>query len=211
MLDFGFFSDIRNNVILADDNNKRELFYNNFCMISEMRDDLDAIKMLIGECNMNMTERLMGYFDKKAPVQQLLRERLVQLKQNEKDGTIEEYIVSSKSKSVSFYQYLTGWIEKKGYQTEAEFYNYIGMSRQTFAKIRKKENQISRNYALLMAVGLELNYLEAVEFMGHAGYMFRQADTREAIICYVMRNKKYTLSSMEEILMGFGEKSLMEA
>lgn len=166
MLDFGFFSDIRNNVILADDNNKRELFYNNFCMISEMRDDLDAIKMLIGECNMNMTERLMGYFDKKAPVQQLLRERLVQLKQNEKDGTIEEYIVSSKSKSVSFYQYLTGWIEKKGYQTEAEFYNYIGMSRQTFAKIRKKENQISRNYALLMAVGLELNYLEAVEFMG---------------------------------------------
>ena len=97
----------------------------------------------------------------------------------------------------------------KGFDSDSAFYNHISMSRQTFAKIRKT-NYISRNHALLMAVGLELTYLEAVDFMENAGYAFRKTDSRETIITYVMRNRKYTLYSMEEILFAFGEKSLIE-
>ena len=100
-------------------------------------------------------------------------------------------------------------MSSKGFDSDSAFYNHIGMSRQTFAKIRKT-NYVSRNHALLMSVGLELTYLEAVDFMENAGYSFRKTDSRESIITYVMRNKKYTLSSMEEILFSFGEKSLIE-
>lgn len=46
--------------------------------------------------------------------------------------------------------------------------------------------------------------------MSNAGYAFRKGDTRESIICYVMRNYQYDLIMMEEILVSFGEKPLMD-
>lgn len=109
----------------------------------------------------------------------------------------------------SFYGYLENKIHEKGFPSDSVFYNYIGMSRQTFCKIKKKSS-VSRNQALLISVGLGLDYEEAVDFLAYAGYAFKHTSLREQIIAYVMKNCKYDLMVMEEILMIFNQKPLTD-
>lgn len=206
MLSFDVYCDIRNGLhreaILAK--------ANVFERIVENQDDENAVKTLIASCDRKTVLRLIRCFDADAPVQDLLRNRLRELGTAKDKGAIEEYVKQRKRASASFYQYLARLIDEKGFGSDAKFYTSIGMSRQTFAKIRKGGNSISRNHALLMAAGLGLNYGEAVDFMSNAGYAFRKGDMRESIICYVMRNYHYDLMMLEEILVGFGEKPLMD-
>lgn len=171
-------------------------------------DNSDAVIMtLISSCNYEMTKRLVEYFDSEAPIQELLHKRLAELEGSEdRKEDIGSYLRGQKRKNTSFYQYLVTWMQKKGYETDADFYNHIGMSRQTFAKVKK--HGVSRNHALLMAAGLGLNYAEAVDFLDNAGYTFRKDNRRDAIISYVMRNQKYTLYDMDDILVSFDEKTL---
>lgn len=206
MLSFDIYCDIRNGLhreaILA----KASVFER----IVEEQDDENAVRTLIAGCDRKTVLGLIRYFDADAPVQDLLRNRLRELGTARDEGAIEEYVKQRKLASESFYQYLARLIDEKGFESDAKFYTSIGMSRQTFAKIRKSGNGISRNHALLMAAGLGLNYREAVDFMSNAGYAFRKGDMRESIICYVMRNYRYDLMMLEEILVGFGEKPLMD-
>lgn len=178
---------------------------------ADKESDEAAIVTLIDSCNKEMIERLITYFDSDAPIQKLLDKRLSELtstQENEED--IDSYLKSEYKNSQSFYQYLSLCLEKSEFKTDADFYNYIGMSRQTFSKIRKNNAVISRDNALLMSVGLKLNYSEAIDFLSKAGYAFRKGNRREAIISYVMKNKKYDLWEMEEILLSFNEKPLLD-
>ncbi len=201
MIDFSLFCDIHN-TYLTD---KKA----SFSMVVENQYNDNAVVTLLKKCDKTTLIHLIEYFDEGAPIQSLLKSRLDELNIDEKQIDIEEAVISSKKRNKSFYQYLVNVMSSKGFDSDSAFYNHISMSRQTFAKIRKT-NYVSRNHALLMTVGLELTYLEAVDFMENAGYAFRKTDSREAIITYVMRNKKYTLFSMEEILYSFGEKSLID-
>lgn len=206
MLSFDVYCNIRNGL-------HREAILgkiNVFKRIVEEQDDESAVRTLISNCDRKTVLGLIRYFDADAPIQNLLQERLRELGTAGDKGTIAEYVKQRKQSSESFYQYLAKLIDEKGFGSDAKFYTSIGMSRQTFAKIRKGGNGVSRNHALLMAAGLGLNYNEAVDFMSNAGYMFRKGDVRESIICYVMRNYHYNLMMMEEILVGFGEKPLMD-
>lgn len=178
---------------------------------SDKESDETAIITLIDSCNKEMIQRLITYFDSEAPIQKLLNKRLSELSSTqENEIEIGNFLKSESKNSQSFYQYLTVCLEKSEFKTDADFYNYIGMSRQTFSKIRKNNAVISRDNALLMAVGLRLNYSEAVDFLNNAGYAFRKGNRREAIISYVMKNKKYDLWEMEEILLSFNEKPLLD-
>lgn len=206
MLGFDVYCDIRNGLHKEASLRRARVFE----WIVEEQDDENAVKALISNCDRKTVLRLIRYFNADAPVQDLLQNRLRELSAARGEDAIAEYVKQRKRSSESFYQYLTKLIDEKGFETDAKFYTSIGMSRQTFAKIRKSGNGISRNHALLMAAGLRLNYGEAVEFMSNAGYAFRKGDMRESIICYVMRNYQYDLMMMEEILIGFGEKPLMD-
>ena len=209
MITFPFFRNKRNHIL----KNFRSLsgFIENALLRPLKSDETNyVIYDLINNCDLETVERLMEYFESNAPVQDILKKRYTELKQNTVGGGLNEYLKKEIKKEPDFYIYLTDMIEKKGFRSDSDFYNYIGMSRQTFSKIRKKGANVSRNHALLMAVGLGLNYNEAVEFMRKAGYAFKKTDPREAIVMYVMRSKKYDLMEMEEILYSFGEKTLIE-
>lgn len=206
MLGFDVYCDIRNGLHKEASLRKASVFE----WIVEEQDDESAVRTLISSCDRKTVLGLIRYFDADAPVQNLLQNRLRELGTARDEGAIEEYVKQRKQSAESFYQYLAKLIDEKGFESDAKFYTSIGMSRQTFAKIRKSGNGISRNHALLMAAGLGLNYGEAVDFMSNAGYAFRKGDMRESIICYVMRNYQYDLTMMEEILVGFGEKPLMD-
>lgn len=121
-----------------------------------------------------------------------------------------EQLVDKALDGLSFYSYLHKKILEKGFRTDADFYNYIGMLRQTFGKMKKRDANVSREHALLIAVGLGLDYDEAVEFLSYAGHTFRHSDMREQVISYVMKTRKYDLMLMEEILMVFGLEPLTD-
>ena len=122
----------------------------------------------------------------------------------------KEILVQEALNCFSFYEYLKKKIREKGFASDSAFYNYIGMSRQTFGKLKKKNASVSRNHALLIAVGLKLDYDEAVEFLSYAGYVFKPSSTREQIIAYVMKTREYDLMLMEEILMIFAQEPLTD-
>lgn len=210
MIDFGLFCDIKKHLEKAALHKRMSFDKKAILMLAEDETGTDAVAELIKNCDIKSVQNLMSYFEKNAPIQTLLRARYKELKSYEEQENINEYIAKELKKTENFYIYLCSLIESKGFKTDADFYNYIGMTRQTFAKIRKKGARVSRNHALLMAAGLKLNYNEAVEFMAKAGYVFRTDNTREVIISYVMRNKKYDLTELDEILISFGESPLMD-
>lgn len=164
---------------------------------------------LISSCDMQSVRQLIDYFDPSAPIQEFLQKRLQELRGNQ-EQPVE--VSSNKKKGDSlFYTYLREYVtKKKGYASIADFYNHAGISRQRISKLRNDDSAISREFALHLAVGLELNYEEAVEFLQNAGYSFKPANRREAIISYIMRNQKYTFDQMEEILYLFSEKTFLE-
>ncbi len=205
MLDFGFYCDLSEYISEYRKNIATAL--GNSCMFispSPMENE-QAMIALINCCDIKTLNSLVDYFDNDHPIQDLLMKRKQELSGGKCSENLSCEIKRSKG---SFYLYLCNLMEKKQFLTDADFYNHINMSRQTFAKIRNTD-MISRNHALLMAVGLKLNYVEAVEFLSKAGYSFRETVTREVIISYVMKNMEYDLFRMEEILMDFGEASLI--
>lgn len=169
-----------------------------------------AVREFICGCDRRTVLRLMDYFGPDPKVSGLLKGRLKELDGGTELAVGGEGPGSIRPEEPSFYQYLCQMIERHGFSSEAEFYKHISMSRQTFAKLRSPDASISRNHALLMTVGLRLNYQEAIEFMRHAGYVFRGSDKRECIILYVIRNVNYTLSLMEEILCSFNQRPLVD-
>lgn len=211
MLDFGLYCDLMHDVAFKKEKYTQENFIALASKFAEEKEGQDVFFTLINSCNKKDIEQLINYFDPDAPVQKLLAKKLDEISKEENKKELNENDVIEYKKLTrikpSFFNYLADLISQKGF-TEPDFYNYIGMSRQTFAKIRKNDT-ISRNHILLMAVALELDYKQAVDFLGKAGFIFQPYDNREAFISYVMRNKKYTLESMEEMLFFMGEKPLM--
>ena len=163
---------------------------------------------LIAQCDSSAVKQLMNYFPAGAPIQELLKKRLYELETKGGSADCQE---SEKRKGDSrFYQYLQECVKKKGYSSVSDFYNYAGISRQRISKLRLDDSAISREFSLHMAVGLEYDYEQSVEFMKRAGYNFVPRNRRETIIAYVMRNQKYTFAQMEEALYLFQEKTFLE-
>lgn len=161
-----------------------------------------VISSLINQCNSEMIVELMNYFDKAAPIQQLLAQRLDELEQE--NGKSIESVFKEEEKHICVYDILIEEMEKKGYESDAALYTYIGMDRRTFAKFRKKDATISRENALWFTVGFELNYPDGQDFFGKLGYSLRQTDDRERLIIQVMRTRKYKFNEMQAILYSFG-------
>lgn len=174
---------------------------------SEAADDF-VFLTLIDQCDAGALRQLMDYFDPAAPIQELLRSRLRFLDAHREAVPAK---APERRRDGSFFLYLLDWITRKGYATEADFYNYAGISRQRFSKLRRDDGAVSRELALHLAVGLELNYEESAAFLQRAGYSLKPANRREAIISYVMRNQKYTFAQMEEILYLLQERTFLEA
>lgn len=113
-----------------------------------------------------------------------------------------------KKQRASFYQLLVKMIEKKGYRTDADYYNALCFSRQTFSRLRNPNYKLSRENALWLTLGLAPDYWEGTELLRAAGFSLRKSDRREYIILYVMRNGPYTLQELNEMLVYFEEEPI---
>lgn len=108
----------------------------------------------------------------------------------------------------SFYQLLVKSIKKRGYRTDADYYNAQCFSRQTFSRLRNPDYRLSRENALWLTLGLAPDYREGIELLRAAGFSLRKNDRREYIILYFMRNGSYTLRELNEMLVYFEEKPI---
>lgn len=125
--------------------------------------------------------------------------------------SIAKMLEESEQSDNILYKHICMLMEKKGYQTDSEFYNAISMSRQSFARIRNKSKSIGKHTILWIIVGLRLDYYEAVQLMETAGYAFKCTDKRDMIISYILKNvSDYTLDSVNDILYDFHVKTLCE-
>lgn len=115
---------------------------------------MNVISRLIDQCNPEMIVELMDYFDKTAPIQQLLAQRLNELDQENRKNI--ESVFQEEEKHIYIYDILIEEMSENGYESDAALYTYIGMDRRTFAKFRKKDATISRENALWLTVGFEL-------------------------------------------------------
>jgi len=206
VIDFGLYCDLQNELLKNKSKNDIHFWAMSF---AEGNDKNDVFLSLLNDCNEEKLKKLIEYFEPDAPVQEILQNKLKEIKFKEAivEDDYDEYRKIAKTKT-SFYLYLVDVMRSKGFLNDSDFYNYIGMSRQTFAKLKNKD-AASRDQALLMAVGLELDYLEAIDFLSKAGITFRPSDDREVVLSHIMRTKKYTLYEVEDILFCLGLKPLM--
>lgn len=165
---------------------------------------MNVIRCLLYQCNADMIVELMNYFDKAAPIQKMLTQRLDELDRENRKSI--ESIFHEEGNHICVYDILIEEMEKKGHESDVSLYTYIGMDRRTFAKFRKKDATISRENALWFAVGFELNYPDGQRFLEKLGYAFKQTNDREKLITQVMRTRKYKFNDMQAILYSFGFK-----
>ena len=180
-----------------------------YAMINDLQEDEVYFEELINHSDLEILFKLQGFFVEGTRIDRIISQRIEFLQKfgNQKAKREEKRSINRKD---SFFTYLCGWIDRKGFKSDSEFYNAAGISRQMFSKIRNNKVAISREMALHLAVSLELNYNECTEFLNYLGYTLNHNSRREQIMSYIMRKRKYTFYEMEEILAVFKEKTFLD-
>ncbi len=94
------------------------------------------------------------------------------------------------------------------------------IDRRLFSKINGKKNyRVSKNTALAIAIGLQLDYAEACDLIARAGYALSPANRADLIVRYFLENREkffreeanknqYKVPVLNDILMEHGEEVL---
>lgn len=88
------------------------------------------------------------------------------------------------------------------------------IDRRLFSKINgKKTYHVSKNTALAIAIGLQLDYAEACDLIARAGYALSPSSRADLIVRYFLENKEkyknqYKVPVLNDILMEHGEEVL---
>ena len=113
-----------------------------------------------------------------------------------------------KKKTESFSQRLQTLIREKGF-TETQVYKAAHVDRKLFSKIATKPDySLSKNTAMSLALGLHLDFEEAQDLIGRAGYSFSRAIRKDVILEYFFRKRYYNIMDINTMLVLFGERTL---
>lgn len=168
-------------------------------LAEESTNDEILLEHILASCDSDILAMIIDKYGKGTE----LGRRISKLYQVADDSKLNS--VSNVSQE-SFYQLLTHMIKEKGYATDADYYNKLCFSRQTFSRLRAKDYVLSRENALWLTLGLAPRYQEGVRLLNAAGYALRSAVRRDYIISYVMKSGKYSLYELNCTLVDFGEE-----
>ena len=113
-----------------------------------------------------------------------------------------------KRKTESFSKRMQMLIREKGY-TETEVYKAAHVDRKLFSKIATKPDySLSKNTAMSLALGLHLDFEEAQDLIGRAGFSFSRSIRKDLILEYFFRKRYYNIMDINTMLVLFGERTL---
>ena len=182
-----------------------ELCGNHSCTGTYLSQNSDSDEMLLEQILKNCDQDMPATVVEKYGSASKLGMRSIELCQEREKSEIGKAL---EEQHESCYQLLVKEMKRKGYETDADYYNALRFSRQTFSRLRSKEYMLSRENALWLTLGLEPNYWGGSELLNAAGYSLRSANRREYIIAYVMKSGPYTLLELNNLLDFYGEKPI---
>lgn len=176
--------------------------------VNDIQDDEMYFETIVNQCNIDTLNKLLPYFTEETRIARVISSR-IQLIQRYGESEAGQKNKTDSIHENTFFPYLCSWIDKKGFISDSDFYKQAGISRQTFSKMRNSKMPVSREMALHLAVALNLNYDESVEFLKYAGYSFNPNSRREQIISFLIKKRRYSFSEIEEILLLLHEKTFL--
>ncbi|MBP3261225.1 macro domain-containing protein [Pseudobutyrivibrio sp.] len=103
----------------------------------------------------------------------------------------------------SFEKHLQKIINKKGFKN-SEVYAAANISKQYFSKLLKGQVKPSKEKVLALAVGLQLNMDETIDFLKLAGYAFSPISQTDAVVEYFIEHEEYNVMKIDIVLFDYG-------
>ncbi|MBR1737317.1 MAG: helix-turn-helix domain-containing protein [Firmicutes bacterium] len=107
----------------------------------------------------------------------------------------------------SFEKHLQKLINKKGLKN-SEVYAAANISKQYFSKLLKGKVKPSKEKILALAVGLQLNLDETIDFLSIAGYALSPISQTDIIVKYFINHKDYNVIKIDIVLFDYGLEPL---
>lgn len=177
--------------------------------------DYELLLTVLQRCDEDTLIELERDFGKNSRITKIIRENIRGFSPNENTSNIEikikDMISEAERMGDPFYSLVCKRMQEKGFETDADFYNSISMSRQNFARIRNLKKKVGKPTVLWIVVGLKLNYHESREMLETAGFAFKKNDKTDIVISQIIKNvPNYDLDMVNETLYHFGLRPLFE-
>lgn len=170
--------------------------------------DAELLMEVLKNCDEETLLGLEKEFGKKSRLSALIRECFLHPKSAEHEeaiNSLKNILEESEKKGNKLYSMVCTYMMDKGFETDADFYNSISMSRQNFSRIRNNPENVGKECILWIICGLGLNYIQAKNLLKMAGYTFKNNDKRDIVISYIIKNvKDYNIDMINETLYHFG-------
>ena len=109
---------------------------------------------------------------------------------------------------LSFVDMLIRYINIRGWR-DSKVYKAARMDRRLFSKIMSdREYKPSKDTALSLVIGLELNLEQASDMLSRAGYTLSHSSKRDVIIEYFIREGIYNIADINDVLFQLGQKTI---
>ena len=144
-----------------------------------------------------------NYVQKKKQTLQEFREKFIYPQKQE--STLDEFLAKP---AETFQQNLFRILREKNLDDTVTYKN-ANLNRQHFSKIRSNvQYKPKKKTVLALAIAMHLDLTETKSFLAHAGFALSSADKTDQIIQYFIRQKKYDIWEINNVLFQYDEPTL---
>ncbi len=122
--------------------------------------------------------------------------------------SLDDVIKSAAVNSETWQEKLFRVIDQKGLK-DAEVYRRACVKKQNFSQIRKdRDYHPSKQTAIALALALEMNLIQAKDFLSRAGYAFSPSSLADVIVQYFIEMREFNIVYIDIVLNKYGQPGL---
>ncbi len=122
------------------------------------------------------------------------------LPETDKGNLEKELEAELKKREANFYDYLLAYMDKKGFDNEAELYKKAEVNRATYSKIRsmrKTKYRPGKPTVIKLCLALELDEKQTQEMLNSVGYGMSNSSLVDKIIMFFIKHKIYDIFEID--------------